>query len=601
MLEFNLYDSSGRPASSDMIRHAHAVGPDDLPLQATFTRGPTSLRVERPSSDSTALCVQLAVPCPDAATLEREGAAPLSTAPEFSGHLGVLTLQTALLPQRTEPYLLGLELARRHIMLFLNKLEDWGLFDHPGCEPILRQFEAARRTFTEALVASRRRGVVAGGEGDITWQGEADRLAMVALAIIIDAGDRLAVLDARRSMPERLSGKAYQDAVKIYTRATAETPSPGAAVSIASVTGVTLPGTASIGVPVEPLVFNDAIQKAILSFADFITVPMRWVDMEPVEGKYSFAGSDRWIEWAVRTAKLPVIAGPVLDLRPQNVPEWLYIWENDYETLRDVVIEHIQQIVTRYRRAVHRWTIASGLNVNGNIKLSIEQVIDLSRTAIAAVRKLHPGAKIQLAVDEPWGEYHATRKRSLPPLIYTDAMMQIGTAVDTIGLRLVMGHAASGRSTRDLLSLSALLDRYALFNRPIAITGLGVPSRLATPSSGVPGDEPSDLGGVEPEFDGGWWRCAWSEGWQADWASQVLAILASKPYIQSVCWNQLLDGLSGGISASLEADLPSGGLVSTQAQLKPIVSRLGQIRQAIKNGGATTGAGCDAIPGLGVL
>lgn len=590
MLLFNLYDSTGRPAASNNVRHAHAFGPDDLPLQATITREPHALRVERPGNDSTGLCVQIEVPCPDTSALEREGAAPLSNSPAFSGHLGVLTLQTSLLPQRAEPYLLGLELARRHIMLFLNKLEDWGLFDHPGAEAILKQFEAARKTFTEALVASRRSGEASPG---VTWQGEADRLAMIALAIIIDAGDRLAVLDARRSMPERLTGKAYEDAVRIYTRATAETPASGAAVSIAGNTGVTLPGSPSIGVPVEPLVFNDAIQKAVLSFADFIVVPMRWIDMEPVEGKYAFAGSDRWIEWAVRTAKLPVIAGPLIDLRSQNVPEWLYIWENDYETLRDVVIEHIQQIVTRYRRAVHRWTVASGLHVNGNIKLSVEQVIDLTRTSIAAVRKLHPNAKVQLAIDEPWGEYHAERKRSLPPLLYTDAMMQLGSAVDTIGLRLTMGHAASGRSTRDLMSLSALLDRYAMFNRPLAVTALGVPSAVAAAD-----EDDAPLG--EPQGqpkDGGWWRSGWSEAWQADWASQAMAIICSKPYVQSVCWNQLLDGLGQGApGGGVPVDLPSGGLVSTQAQLKPIVTRLGQIRQAIKSG-----KGCDAIPSLGVF
>jgi tripartite-type tricarboxylate transporter receptor subunit TctC len=43
-------------------------------------------------------------------------------------------------------------------------------------------------------------------------------------------------------------------------------------------------------------------------------MPMRWIDMEPAEGKYDFSATDRWIEWAVRAAKLPVVGGPLIEL-----------------------------------------------------------------------------------------------------------------------------------------------------------------------------------------------------------------------------------------------------------------------------------------------
>lgn len=52
---------------------------------------------------------------------------------------------------------------------------------------------------------------------------------------------------------------------------------------------------------------------------------------------------------------MPIVAGPVIDLRRGNVPEWLYMREHDYETLRELVYEHVKNLVTRYRHAL--WNV----------------------------------------------------------------------------------------------------------------------------------------------------------------------------------------------------------------------------------------------------
>ena len=72
------------------------------------------------------------------------------------------------------------------------------------------------------------------------------------------------------------------------------------------------------------------------------------------------------------------------------MPDFLYIWEHDYETLRDVVIEHVKQVVTRYRRTVHTWTICSGLHVASNFAISYEQAVDLTRVCVLIVHQLLP-------------------------------------------------------------------------------------------------------------------------------------------------------------------------------------------------------------------
>ena len=145
---------------------------------------------------------------------------------------------------------------------------------------------------------------------------KADKSASQALALAINAGEGLSLIQADRQIKARLSGKQYADARAHLLRLTPEAPP--------------------------------------------------WVDLEPREGSYSFGPTDKWIEWAVRTAKVPVVAGPVIDFRASSTPDWLYIWENDYETLRDLVIEHMQAVVTRLRRTITRLTAASGLHVFTN-------------------------------------------------------------------------------------------------------------------------------------------------------------------------------------------------------------------------------------------
>ena len=54
---------------------------------------------------------------------------------------------------------------------------------------------------------------------------------------------------------------------------------------------------------------------------------------------------------------------------------------------------------------------------------------------------------------------------------------QAGIAIDALALRIQMGQPDRGRTTRDLMALSDLLDRYATLDKPIAVTAAGVPRR----------------------------------------------------------------------------------------------------------------------------
>ena len=49
---------------------------------------------------------------------------------------------------------------------------------------------------------------------------------------------------------------------------------------------------------------------------------------------------------------MPIIAGPLIDLTEADVPDWMFIWEHDFDTLRELAYEFVQKVVQRYRRAV---------------------------------------------------------------------------------------------------------------------------------------------------------------------------------------------------------------------------------------------------------
>lgn len=558
MLSFAVYDKQG-PARDASIANAYLFGNDEVPVQAEIRFENGVIRCEKTSPDAAGLFLQVRVEKP---------------AGTGTGDLGMLMLRTCLLPDRAEPYLLTLELARHRIMLVLNKLEEWSLFDLPTDHPVLAQLDRAREEFTRAMVSLCHRVEIEGkSAADPASVLEANAAASRALALALEASEHLSLLHAEDGLKSRLDGSLYADAQDRADSVTADRVMPDNAVKSPDSVGVILPGAPLIGCSVNAANFADPLARAVHASCDFLSLPMRWIEMEPTEGKYSFAKTDKWIEWAVRTAKLPVYAGPLIDFREICVPEWLYIWEHDYETLRELVYEHIKTIVTRYRRTVARWTVCSGLHVNESFALSVEKMMDLTRMCALLVKKLHPAAKVQLEISRPWGEYFARNRKSMPPRMYADMISQAGIALDAYALRIQMGQPAPGRVARDLCAISDLLDRYAELDKPLAVTAAGVPSHF------VPAPAPQGRGRdgapPAPPPDPGFWRAPWSPEIQARWLTQALSVIAGKPYVHNVCWQDLYD--------SPEADMPAGGVLTESGVAKPAAVALSDLRKAIQS------------------
>ncbi len=548
MLRFVSPDKS-TALSLEVLPGAYLIGPDSVPIAGEVVVENGMIRCEKGTREAASLALQIDL---DATRLETLGQTDPILDDIVLRPLGAWALQTCLLPDRDRPYVLAIELARHRIMLFLTKLEDWQAFDIDPDTQVMKLFDIARETFTKALVASSAQSV------DIA---EASRLGFISLWIALEASERLSLYQTQRDFAPRMSGELYLSVSEDHGITKRAVP-----VLHPSRGGVVLPTKPAIGAVVSPSVLNEQSKAAVRKACDFISLPMRWVEMEPLEGEYAYTPTDQWIEWAIRTAKMPVVAGPVIDFRPQSVPEWLYIWENDYETLRELVYEHLKAIVTRYRRTVSRWTVCSGLHCGEHFKLDFQQMIDLTRICVLVVRKLHPRAKVQVEIVEPWGEYHTSDRRSLPPVLYAEMLTQSGIPIDSFSLRVQMGSYESGMCTRDLMAFSSMLDQYAMLDRPIAISAFGAPSGPLTPIS-------DSQHNAEP----GYWRQRWTNEGQAQWMSAFGAVALSKPYVESICWHELADPTGA-------TEMRTGGLLDRRGQTRPVFDRLVELRNGVQAG-----------------
>ncbi len=569
MLLFAAYEQNA-PAKEWPLRHARVLGAEEvvIPGEVRFERG--LIRCERRTEGAGALMLQFPVD-----VLDNEG--------NPTGTQSLLTLRTCLLPQRAAPYLLSLELARHRLMLLLNKLEEWAFFDLPADDPIMQLLEMTRQSLTSSLLVQRNHDAGKDGSPGQWYSPEADIAARRALALGILASELLARKQAAKQHTRRVSGELARAAALVPPEnAITDHEARASREAWLGSPGVLLPEMPVIGCSINPSIQTPELQSIVASTCDFVNLPMRWVDMEPSEGKYAFTKTDKWIEWAVRTAKVPVSAGPLIDLRPTCVPDFLYIWEHDYETLRDVVAEHIKNLVTRYRRAVGTWIVASGLPCASVFKLGYEQVLDLTRVCVMLVRKLAPSARVVVEIAQPWGEYTGgnipgASVKSIPPVLYAELMNQLGLSVDALGVRIQMGQNLPGRSTRDLMAVSHLLDRLAALDRPIAVTALGAPSRPLPVGTRPVRDADDDDDSPGVSADPGHWNATWSPESQAQWVAAVAAIAAGKPFVQSICYHDLYDA-----DASQSGEMPSGALAAPNGQPKPSAKALAALRTALR-------------------
>ena len=420
---------------------------------------------------------------------------------------GCIQLETTRLPARDGAYHLHLELARHRLMRISMKREEWGLFDYPGMDEISQRIDRARDLFIRTMQA-------------IENPVEAARLADEALSHGLWASEMMCELHASIFLKRRQQSNGFAHPF--------------------------------LGVACPPESPAAAFKVPLAEVFHFARVPFVWRQIQPGEHEACYDEADAVVA-ACQKAGLGLHGGPLLNFGVQSVPDWMYIWENDYEAIVDFVREHVRRTVQRYKGKVDAWVVAGGLHADSVFPFNFEQIMDLSRLAATTTKQIAPRAKVVLDLTQPWGEYYARNPRTVPPLLYAEMVLQSGIPIDAFGLQLLFGIDSEGFRMRDLLQVSTLLDRLANLGKPLHITAVGVPSG---------------------ESSGGVWREAWSEQVQADWTRRVCDIALSKPFVESVCVNVLADGKSESI--------PHGGVLTDQASPKAVLAQLAELRSRLK-------------------
>lgn len=294
----------------------------------------------------------------------------------------------------------------------------------------------------------------------------------------------------------------------------------------------------------------EAIEKYGADHFDFVQLPFVWRQVQPQEGAQEFQAIDRWAD-ACDAEGIALRGGPLLNFGVRFVPDWMYRWESDYSAVFNYAREHVRRTVQRYADRIDTWVVASGLHADHVFSFNFEQVIDLTRMAATVAKQAAPRARVVIDLIQPWGEYFARDQRTVPPRLYAEVVVQSGIQFDAFGVQFAFGLDSEGYYFRDLLQISHMIDKLAGIGKPLQITALA-----------VPGGDGADA------------TLPWDEDQQADWLEKFLQIAASKPYVESICLQSLVDGIGGVI--------PNSGVVHADLSPKAALEVIDHLRSEMR-------------------
>lgn len=476
MLKFEVY-KSGKPSRGVKLAGAYMFGQDLVPVHADLLAEGHVITCRTSSPETCGLAVLF-----------------------DAGAAGAYILSTTRLPERPNPYLLNLELARARMRELYAKRADWALFDFDEASDLNGEFDELRAKFAHALGAA----AVDFAEASVLADDVLDR------AIIL--GEKYALFHAEILAKQRI-----------------ELSSSG------------LPMGCRINIAASN---NGMYVAAMKTFTGFLSLPLAWNEIVPSEGDYNFKTVDAWMNFCARENKT-LHAGPVLDFSDEALPEWLALYHHDYAALKHVILEHLKKVVQRYRSYVRVWTVVSGINSRNALGFSFEQISELTRSCCQCVRQIVPDAQVIVELTCPWSEFYARNFRTIPTMLYADMISRSDMPFDAFGLRLLMGVDADGYFVRDLMQISSLLDEFTWQGKKLHVTACGVPSAVDA--------DPDNAWGQDANAKkAGHWHGPWTRRLQAEWLHALCRLALSKSFVKSICWQDMAD-IPGKV-------LPHGGL-----------------------------------------
>lgn len=410
----------------------------------------------------------------------------LHTAWPVEGY-GQPVLSTSSLPEREDPYVLAVELARGTISQIRDQLGCWELQGMKIPAEFAPLHQQAQQHFASAVARQEQ-------------PEEASQLAARALETACRAADVLTTAYTRQrlAVEQKRSGKA----------------------------------PACLGCQLGRSVPTGEEEQRFLETFSAAVVPIEWRHIEPTEGTYHWDLCDEQVEWCEKH-RLMTCGGPLIDLSPDGLPSWLWQWNQDVPNLQSFLCDFIETAIGRYHGVIRHWKIATRANSGGAMTLSEEDRLLLTASALDVARQVDEDLQLLLTVDQPWGEYQARGHHRLSPFQFVDALVRSGAGLSAVNLELGLGYRPCGTASRNRLAFSRLIDLWSQLGVPLYIT-------VALPSGVEPDPRAEDDMEVVTEAV---WKQPWSETAQAEWVREYFPLFLAKPSVMGIIWSHFSDAL----------------------------------------------------------
>jgi hypothetical protein len=422
---------------------------------------------------------------------------------------GELMLSTSNLMERSEQYLLPLELARGTINRLRSQASAWQQAGLTLPSTLEKKIHAA----TETLAHSATQQHV---------PAKAAELAQKAIMLAVDALEHL--------------GDQYSEQALLLRRQSGQLPT-------------------LLAIRLEQVPEGKAIKK-ILSAFNAVVLPFTWRSIEGSSSQRQWAEWDNLIDWA-HQHDLKVCGGPLIQLDRRTLPDWIYLWDEDWEELESYILGHVNAVVERYRGRVHLWNIAGRVNVDPALAISEEQLLRLTVDAIESLRTIDPRTPSIVSFDQPWSEHLAEKDRDLPPMHFADTLARAELGVAGFGLEMNWSYWPQGTPPRDAVEVSRMIDRWTALGHPLLVM-------LTAPSAATP-----DAAAAYPAR-----QTAGSSAdlnWQQAFAEHLLPVLMAKNSVQAIVWNQWTD--------TLPHEFAHAGLIDATGKAKPALKVLAELKK----------------------
>jgi len=427
---------------------------------------------------------------------------------------GELVLSSASLMEQDAPYHLPVELARGTLNRLRNQVNSWQVAGLETTQALSDIIETAMSHFVAAATRQN------------TNATEADQLAQLSIETALEAIDMVADEYSQQVLKIR-----HQQAPKLATL---------------------------IGCNTETKSFSDLETSQFLDSFNLASVPFGWREIEPNAGERDWLAIDQQIQWC-RSHGVKVCGGPLLRIDERHLPDWIYLWEDDFDAMQAYFMGQIEAAVKRYSGSVHIWQCAAGLNLAGALPITEEQKLHLAVGAIETARREDRKAPLIVTFDQPWAEYLQNESLDLSPLHFADALIRADLGIAGIGLEINMGYWPHGTLLRDPLEFSQQIDRWAMLGLPLILFITIPSSSSADPNSRrsirphlLPDDELNDQ--VQDQF-----------------VKRIAPLLIAKQSVHGIIWSQRSDANAH--------EFPHGGLFDTKGAPKPALETLKKLRQ----------------------